>query len=456
VHPEIARARRALEEGRAQEARAALEALDPKSLPPGEAAERALCLARACVESTPKDPDAALAALERGLEVAPNDARLVVTRGIVLSEAARYEEAEKVLARAVVLAPDDPLAHYNRGVVRERKGALDKALRSYSRALSLDPQSLAARARRAWTLKKLGRFEEARTELEAYLERAPNDAHEWVTLGIVRSDLGAYEEAEQAFARAIRVDPRNVSARFNAVITARRRKDLEAMSRLVDELKSIARDDRRVGWASAILAGERGRLDEACALYARALRRVLIEPEVPEGEAGALGEWAFPALKRANRAADARALWEEALRRGCLEARFLQSYARSFGRQAPRGIRVRLFVRSRGPGDPPTKLARELEVCAESLDEAWELSLEVERLLGQEGVERGEVLGEEKISKDDGPFPIGVRWIGAREPEAEAEASQEPEQPGFEPEKGWSPEDESTGDREEGGGEDGA
>src|SRR5262249_50284470 len=141
------------------------------------------------------------------------------------------------------------------------------------------------------------------------------------------SDLGAYEEAEQAFAKALKVDPKNVSARFNALITARRRKDQDAMGKLVDDLRRLTPEDRRVGWASAILAAERGRLDEACALYMRSLRRVLVEPDVPEGEAGALGEWAFPALKRAGRAPDARAVFEEALRRGCLEPRFLASYA---------------------------------------------------------------------------------------------------------------------------------
>jgi tetratricopeptide (TPR) repeat protein len=369
-----------------------------------------------------------------------------------LSESGRLDEAEKALSRAVSLVPDDALAHYNRGVVRERKNSPEKALRSYSRALSLDPQNSAARSRRAWTLRKLGRLEEARVELEIYLERAPQDAHEWVTLGIVRSDLGAYADAEQAFSRALQIDPTNVSARFNSAITARRRRDLVMVARLVDELKRIAPDDRRTGWAAALLAAELGRHDEASTLYARALRRVIIEPDVPEGEAAALGEWAFPVMKKAGRAQEARTLFEEALRRDVHDARWLRSYARVFGRVVPRGIRAQVAVRSRGPGDPPSRLMRVMEVQADTLDEIWSLALDTERHMGQQGVEKGEILFEERVAKDESPFSVGVCWVGTLKPEDEKKGAAEPQ--GFEPESGWTPEDEASPDRDEGGNDD--
>ncbi len=456
MHPEIARARRALDEGRASEARTLLDSLDTSTLPREDVVERALALARACLSSTPKDAGAALAALDQGIAVSAADARLNALRAQALLEAGRLEDAEKAASRAVALGPNAPDAHFVRGVIRERRGGLQKAHRSFTRALSLEKAHLGARARRAGVARRLGRFEEARADLELYLGRVPKDAREWVSLGVVRSELGDHDGALASFKKALEIDAADPNARFQAVVAAARKKDLALMERLVLDLARHAGDDRRVDWARGLYAAERSAWLEAAELLARSFRRALVEGEQhPDAEAGLVAERLFPVLKRAAKTNEARALFEEGLRKGSFSTRYLRAYARSFGRPAGRGLRVRVVVRSRGQGDPPEKLARVYEVEAETLDEAWDMVFEAERVLGGQGLERGAVLDETRIGKEDGPILACLLAIFPRGPEEEP-PEPEPEQPqGFEPEKGWSPDEEGQGEGEGGGGDDG-
>jgi tetratricopeptide (TPR) repeat protein len=466
VHPEIARARRALEEGRAAEARAVLDALDAGALAREDVVERALALARACLSSAPRDPGAALVALEQGLRAASTDPRLQSMKAVALLEAGRLGEADFHANRAVAYGPEQADAHFTRGVIRERRGSLEKAHRSFTRALTLEKNHLGARARRGGVARRLGRFEEARADLELYLQKVPRDAREWTALGIVRSELGQHEAALAAFKRALEIDPHDLSARFQAVVAAARERDLDLMARLVEDLARKGHVavpgepgvtlDRRVDWARGLLAAERGQWNEAGELLGRAFRRSLVEGELhPEPEPALVAEKLFPVLKKAHRPSEARALFEEALRKGSFSARFLKAYARAFGRPAARGLRVRLVVRSRGQGDPPERLARVYEVEAETLDEAWDLCFEIERVLNGQGLERGAVLDETRIGKEDGPILASILALYPRGPEEEPQEQEQPEQQGFEPEKGWSPDEEGQGDSEGSGGDEG-
>lgn len=458
MHPEIARARRALDEGRAADARAVLDAIDARGLSKEDSVERSLVLARACLSLAPKDPGAALAALDVGLATASGDARLVLARAQALLEAGRLDEADRFASRAVALAPDSADGHFTRGLVRERRGSLDKAHRSFTRTLALEKAHLGARAHRAAVARRAGRLDEARVDLEAYLARVPRDAREWTALGSICSELAAHEDAQKALRRALEIDARDVATRFQAVLAAGRKRDLELMARCVDELGRVAGDDRRVEWARGLLAAERGAFGPAAELLGAAFRRTLVEGETfPESESALVAARLFPLLKRSGKADVARTLFEEALRRGAHAPLVLTSYARAFGKPAARGLRLRLIVRSRGQGDPPEWLARVFEVEAETLDEAWELAFEAERVLGGHGLERGAVLDDHKVTKDEGPIFSALLGVHARVPEEEAEAEEPPEPQGFEPEKGWSPDEEGSGGggNEESGGEDG-
>lgn len=465
MHPEIARARRALDEGRAAEARAVLDSIDKAALQREDVVERALALASACLSSTPRDPGAALAAVDEGLAAAAIEPRLNALRARALLEAGRLEDADRAANRAVALGPDVVEAHFIRGVIRERRLALEKAHRSFTRTLTLDKTHVGARAHRASVARQLGRFEDAKADLELYLKSMARDAREWVLLGVVRSELGEHEGALASFKRALEISPQDLNARFQAVVAAARKRDLELMGRLVEELARKAdlhhegphgTIDRRVEWARGLYAAERGAWYEATELLARTFRRTLIEGEqLPDPEPALVAEKLFPVMKRAGKAAEARAIFEEGLRKGCFATRFLRAYARSFGRPAGRGLRLRVIVRSRGQGDPPERLARVYEVEAETLDEAWDLCFEIERLLGGQGLERGAVLDETRIGKEDGPILACILALWPRGPEEEpAEQEQEPQQ-GFEPEKGWSPDEEGQGDGEGSGGDEG-
>ncbi len=84
------------------------------------------------------DPASSLAAVERGLALAPHSARGKRAQCDALVEL-RRDEALSVCERAVELSPDSGWAQFNLGLAREMGGDLDGARAALERAVALDP-----------------------------------------------------------------------------------------------------------------------------------------------------------------------------------------------------------------------------------------------------------------------------------------------------------------------------
>ena len=78
-------------------------------------------------------------ALGRALSIAPEQDALRVTRGAILFEIRRYEEARKELELAIARRPDSALAHYYLGAVAHGLGKLESAEAAAERAIELSP-----------------------------------------------------------------------------------------------------------------------------------------------------------------------------------------------------------------------------------------------------------------------------------------------------------------------------
>ena len=152
-----------------------------------------------------------------------------------------FQAARVELQKSIRLNPEDKEAHYLLGLVYDRGlGQLQAALEAYQEALRLDPEYSEAHNALGGLYGKMGRWEDAiqafQRALKNPLYREPAPAH--FNLGLAYYHLKRYDEAMAAFADAIRVDPAYLDPRMWRGITLYEQgKDREA----IDELGRVLR-----------------------------------------------------------------------------------------------------------------------------------------------------------------------------------------------------------------------
>ncbi len=113
--------------------------------------------------------EAALAAFDRALALAPDYANGHFNRGNLLADAGRYEEAIDSYRRALALDPGDAGAHCRLGVACGHLGRADEALTAFERALAINPDYAEAHRNRAFVWLAQGRYRQGWQEFESRL-----------------------------------------------------------------------------------------------------------------------------------------------------------------------------------------------------------------------------------------------------------------------------------------------
>jgi len=132
------------------------------------------------------------AAIDHAMRLAPNQATTRITRGYLLMlRDFDWRGAEAELKRAVELAPDDGDAQYMLGLVRASQGDLVQAVELTRKALQLNPRSA--------------------------------DWYRWLVAYLM--PLGRLDEAEQAIAKAIELQPKGIYNHHLLAISKVLRKD---------------------------------------------------------------------------------------------------------------------------------------------------------------------------------------------------------------------------------------
>jgi len=80
-----------------------------------------------------------LTAMQKSVQLEPQDAEAHSNLGVTLKELGRLDEAEASYRQAIALKPDYALAHSNLGVTLKELGRLDEAEASYRQAIALKP-----------------------------------------------------------------------------------------------------------------------------------------------------------------------------------------------------------------------------------------------------------------------------------------------------------------------------
>ena len=186
-------------------------------------AEEALGCYRRVIELHPSSADAhnnlglclaslgrreeAVANYEKALALEPRHAEALDNLATAWRELGERRRAEALHRRALEIDPRRARSHHGIGSAQLERGRLDDAAASFRRALDLEPAHVAAHLGLAAALRQQRRVVEAQSICERALALAPRSAETLWLLGELRSDLGAFSDAQELYRQAIEIDP---------------------------------------------------------------------------------------------------------------------------------------------------------------------------------------------------------------------------------------------------------
>lgn len=156
-----------------------------------------------------KDTAAAVAALDKSLEIDPYDGQTWAARSIISLSREEWQEAEKYLDKAVHLQPKNANCLINRALARFNQNNLRGAMADYDLALDLEPNNF------------LGHYNR----------------------GLLRAQVGDDNRAITDFDFVLRLEPDNLMALFNRAVLLDKTGDLHAAirdySKVIDEFPNF-------------------------------------------------------------------------------------------------------------------------------------------------------------------------------------------------------------------------
>jgi tetratricopeptide (TPR) repeat protein len=201
------------------------------------------------------------------------------SKGLLLLEAGKLEEARGSFEQALRLVPGFSQAHSNLGIVFARLGEWERAAAAFEVALKINPRYGAAALHLGKVYEHMGRADRALDLYERLARDEPTMAAAWARSGVVLEDQGRLEEAQERYRRWLALDPSDDQARLAlggvllrlarweeagsmfADLTARQPASYPARFRLGESLEGL------------------GRLDEALAAYRAA---AALKPRDPD------------------------------------------------------------------------------------------------------------------------------------------------------------------------------
>jgi adenylate cyclase len=173
-------------------------------------------------DSSDANVAAADTASATAVRLAPDEAETRVARGVALSIAKRFDEAEREFVAALGQRPESFDAYYFRARACRAQGQDDLAVQWYERACTLRPEDYATPQLLASVYRGLGRLEEAQATqqralalAERHLERHPDDARALYLGAGALATLGDATRARDWAKRAVAMDPDDSAVLYN-------------------------------------------------------------------------------------------------------------------------------------------------------------------------------------------------------------------------------------------------
>jgi tetratricopeptide (TPR) repeat protein len=129
--------------------------------------------------------------------------------GTTLTNSHRYSEAVVALERALQLQPNDAASHANLAVALATNGKTPDAIEHLRTAVRLDSSDINAHKNLGSLLYASGDVQAAATEFEHVVTLQPNDADFQIKLADALSQLGEHSKAVEHYEIAVRLQPKN-------------------------------------------------------------------------------------------------------------------------------------------------------------------------------------------------------------------------------------------------------
>jgi tetratricopeptide (TPR) repeat protein len=183
--------------------------------------------------------DEALKALDKAVQLKPDDARLWEGLGVALEEAARSSEALLCFQHALKFDPRSADAAYHAALLLRQFGRLEEALEHFNLRHELRPGEALILGMKSLVLRDLHRFEEYFSAArEAHL-LAPTSAELRNNVGDACLLLDRFDDALQWFESALKIHPSFILALENKGTTLNNLHRFEEVFPVYDQIKAI-------------------------------------------------------------------------------------------------------------------------------------------------------------------------------------------------------------------------
>jgi tetratricopeptide (TPR) repeat protein len=148
------------------------------------------------------------ALLKNRLKKAPTDVPAIRMLAEVAARCGRNDAALALLERCLELAPGFGAARYNYAVLLHRLNDPERSLAEAERLLAANPRSPAYRNLHAVLLSRVGEYQRSADAYAQLLEEYPANAKLWLSYGHVLKTRGSQDESIEAYRRSIVYDPK--------------------------------------------------------------------------------------------------------------------------------------------------------------------------------------------------------------------------------------------------------
>jgi tetratricopeptide (TPR) repeat protein len=190
--------------------------------------------------------DEALKAFDKAINIRPGDANSWRGKGAALLNLDRYDEALKVFDKAIDIKPDVASSWRGKGAALLGLDRYDEALKAFDKAIDIKPDQATAWHAKGMSLRGLNRYDEALKSFDNAIAINPNYAVAWRGKGMTLRSLDRYDEALRAFDKTLGIDPGDAIAWYNSArifaLKEDRDKSLEYLSRAVQLDKTYKKD----------------------------------------------------------------------------------------------------------------------------------------------------------------------------------------------------------------------
>lgn len=254
----------------------------PTGTPRGEVKRAEGYLERGMIFRQQNNPDQALAAFNRALEIDPTLIAGYIKRGNLYADRGDLNRAIADYSEAARIDPKSSLAYLNRGLAHAKQGAFDKVIADTSQAIELEPKLASAYFIRGAAYANRGERHRAIAEFTLAIRLDPKNPLAHNDRGLAFADQGEYDRAIADYTAALRLDPRLTLAYVNRGIAFRAKKNADRA--IAEFSKALRLEPRNVPayFNRGLAFLDKPDFDRAALDFERVLR---LEPKHPEAAA---------------------------------------------------------------------------------------------------------------------------------------------------------------------------